>query len=112
MQGTAERRCEIMKILCRRRSESIKRLAIELGVSERTVRRDIDVLSMQEPIYTQTGRKGGVYVDEKYFMNRMYMTEDELNVLHKLAYIADRHDLDDGERKILHSIISSYTKPK
>ena len=34
MQGTAERRSEIMKILCRRRSETIRNLAFELDVSE------------------------------------------------------------------------------
>mgnify|MGYP004535126455 CR=1 FL=1 len=34
-----ERRNEIMKKLCRRRSDTIANLATELGVSERTVRR-------------------------------------------------------------------------
>ena len=115
MQGTAERRSEIMKILCRRRSETVYNLAFELGVSERTVRRDIEILSLSEPIYTQSGRYGGgVYVDESYSMSRMYMTESELSVLQKLADMADGNiscNLDDSERIILHSIISSYTKP-
>lgn len=116
MQGTAERRCEIMKILCRRRSETIRNLASELGVSDRTVRRDIEILSLREPIYTQSGRYGGgVYVDERYSMDRMYMAEEELSVLHKLADKADKKEiggLDDREKKILHSIIAAYTKPK
>ena len=49
MQETAERRSEIMKILCRRRSETVKNLAFELGVSERTIRRDIEILSRYIP---------------------------------------------------------------
>lgn len=65
MQGRAERRSEIMKLLCRRRSETIRNLAFEFEVSERTIRRDIEILSLNEPIYTQVGRYGGgVYVEE------------------------------------------------
>ena len=61
--GCAERRQEILKILCRRRHETVANLAFELCVSERTIRRDIETLSLSEPIYTQTGRYGGgVYI--------------------------------------------------
>lgn len=116
MYGTAERRAEVMKILCRRRSETIQNLAFELGVSERTVRRDIEILSLSEPIYTQSGRYGGgVYVEESYSMDKMYMADEELNVLHKISDLADKQApciLNDAEKKILHSIILSYTKPK
>lgn len=81
---TAERRNEIMNILCRRRHEIIRNLAFEFGVSERTIRRDIEILSLTEPIYTQTGRYGGgVYVVESYAVNRMYMSESESVILQK-----------------------------
>ena len=61
--GTAERRTEIMRVLFRRRYEKISNLAEEFGVSTRTILRDIEVLSISEPIYTQCGRYGGgVYV--------------------------------------------------
>lgn len=53
--GTAERRYEIMKILCRRRYETIRNLASEFGVSMRTVQRDIETLSVSEPIYCNDG---------------------------------------------------------
>ena len=56
--GTAERRYEIMKTLCRRRYETMSNLASELGVSVRTVQRDIEILSGTEPIYTQSGKYG------------------------------------------------------
>ena len=116
MSGPAERRTELMKILCRRRKETIRNLAQELSVSERTIRRDIDVLSLSEPIYTQMGRyEGGVYVEEGYSINRMYMTKEELDVLHKISAISDKQDsckLSDGEKEILDSIIKLYTKPQ
>lgn len=44
--GTAERRDEIIKLLCRRRHETIPNLAFEFGVSERTIRRDIEAVTV------------------------------------------------------------------
>lgn len=113
--GTAERRYEIWKILCRRRYETIRNLASEFGVSMRTVQRDIEALSRTEPIYTQCGKYGGgVYVVEGYSMDRMYMNESELDVLKKLYIAADGNDaiLTDDEKKRLRLLISKYSKPK
>ena len=113
--GAAERRAQIMRILCRRRHETISNLAEEFGVSTRTIQRDIETLSVTEPIYTQCGRyDGGVYVTEDYVMNRMYMTQSELTVLHKLLFCVKNRllcDLDSEENNILETIISQYTKP-
>ena len=113
--GTAERRYEIMKILCRRRYETMSNLASELGVSVRTVQRDIEILSGTEPIYTQSGKYGGgVYVVEDYFMDRMYMKEQELDVLKKLYIAADENAqlLTNDEKDLLGQLISQYSKPK
>lgn len=113
--GTTERRTEIMKILCRRGYETMRNLAFEFGVSIRTVQRDIEVLSKTEPIYTQFGKYGGgVYVMAGYSMDRMYMTEAELDVLQKL-YLASAENaspLTDEERERLGLLISQYSKPK
>ena len=112
--GTAERRYEIMKLLCRRRYETIRNLASEFDVSMRTVQRDIEILSRTEPIYTQFGKYGGVYVVEGYSIDRMYMKERELDVLRKLYIAADEQSslLTDDEKILLSSLISQYSKPK
>ena len=114
--GTAERRTEIMRLLCRRRHETISNLAQEFGVSTRTILRDIEVLSIAEPIYTQCGRYGGgVYVTDDYSITKMYMTEKELSVLHKLSEFAEEKaicELSIEEKILLKSIISQYTKQK
>lgn len=79
--GTAERRRKIMKILCRRQHETMKNLASEFGVSMRTIQRDVEALSLTEPIYTQTGKyTGGVFVVDGYSVDRMYMTDAEIDV--------------------------------
>lgn len=113
--GTAERRNAILKTLCRRRHETICNLAREFGVSERTIRRDIEVLSYSEPIYTQTGRYGGgIYVVEGYSIDRMYMSQEELDVLNKLYICAERDlvcHLTSKEMQVLKSIVKTYTKP-
>ena len=113
--GTAERRSEIMRALCRRRFDTISNLANEFGVSERTIARDIEILSSTEPIYTQCGRyRGGVYIAEDYTMNRMYMTEKELELLHKIALFSNNKeicDLTNEENRLLATIIEQYTKP-
>ena len=54
--GNAERRLEILKLLCRRRYEKLENLASEFGVSKRTISRDIEYLSLKNPIYTQAGK--------------------------------------------------------
>ncbi len=116
MSGTAERRAQIMRILCKRRSETINNLAMELGVSGRTIRRDIDVLSASEPIYTLPGRYGGgVYVTDTYSIQRIYMSPKELAVLNKLADLLKSETkclLTDDEYKLLLEIIEQYTKPE
>ena len=112
--GTAERRYEIMKTLCRRRHETIRNLASEFGVSTRTVQRDIEALSRTEPIYTQFGKYGGgVYVVEGYYIDRIYMTNSELDVLKKLYLSADKNEtlLTNDEKNLLRLIISQYSKP-
>ena len=113
--GTAERRYQLMRILCRRRYETIRNLASEFGVSMRTIQRDIEALSRSEAIYTQFGKYGGgVYVVEGYSWDRMYMTDSELDVLQKLYIAVDENQslLTNDEKNILRLLISQYSKPK
>ena len=115
MRETAERRCKIMKILCTRRHETMNNLASEFGVSTRTIQRDVESLSRTEPIFTQAGKYGGgVYVVEGYYMDRMYMTNAEIDVLQKLYIAADDNAmlLTICEKNILRLLISKYSKPK
>ena len=112
---TAERRSEILRILCRRRHETIKNLVLEFGVSERTIRRDVEVLSLTKPLDTHTGRYGGgVYVMDGYSMDRMYMNAEELAVLQKLSRIVKETDflLTEEEKRILDFIILDYSERK
>lgn len=113
--GAAERRQKIMEILNIRRHELISNLAHEFGVSSRTIRRDIEVLSLTEPIYTRSGRySGGIYVLEGYHPRHMYMSEDEIALLLKIYKNmcgAKEPVLNTDDLKKYKDIIEKYTKP-
>lgn len=114
--GTAERRNEILRLLCRRRHETVPALAREFGVSERTIRRDVEVLSMTAPLYTRQGRyDGGVYVMDGYSMDRMYFAEHEEAVMRRLLESAEstgRCVVSASDILVLKELLATYSKPK
>lgn len=71
--GAAERRRGIMRVLCRRRHETVKNLSFEFGVSERTILRDIEALSITEPIYMQCVQHGKGLFAIYRLMKRKYL---------------------------------------
>ena len=108
--GTAERRLEIMKLLCKRRYETMSNLSDEFGVSIRTIQRDIDELTFLMPLYVKSGRYGGgVYVDKDYTMDKMYMTTDEINLLIKVQKMTS-DKLSKSENTLFDQIIKTYSK--
>lgn len=114
--GSAERRKEIMKILCRRGHETITKLADEFGVSIRTIQRDIDVLSLYEPIYTKNGRyQGGVYIMKGYDPDKQYFACEDTELLESIVAQSEKTGccrLNREQLSKLKKIISNYSKPK
>ena len=91
--GITERRHEIMKALYRRKHDIVSNLAFEFGVSEKTIRRDIHVLSLTNPIYTQPGRYGGgVFVIEGCSISKIHLSSRESEVLHKLDVFIEMNE--------------------
>ena len=45
-----DRQQQIINLLCQRRSDTVQNLATELGVCERTIRRDIEELTLTYPL--------------------------------------------------------------
>ena len=110
--GTAERRLEILKYLCRFRRATMPQLAEIFGVSVRTIQRDIGEIevTLHVPLDTRCGKyHGGVYVIGDYSFDRVYMHDDELILLTKLGDLV-RDQLTDKEKALLSQIIKAYTK--
>ena len=59
---SVERQKEILNVLYENGHVTIKSLSNRFDVSERTIRRDIDFLSLTEPIYTKAGRFDGAFI--------------------------------------------------
>lgn len=116
LMTAVERRVALLKLICRRRFETVSNLAAEFGVSERTIRRDINVLMQTESIYTQQGRYGGgVYVVDTYTIDRMYFNDDELYILTKMLDCVTNScvcQLSQREKDIMKKFIADYTKPR
>ncbi len=84
------RRQSILRLLGRRRNMTLEELAEEFCVSRRTIRRDIETLSLTEPIYTQTGRYGGgVFIRQDYVPTDMYIIENEAKIIEKMISCAE-----------------------
>ena len=92
--GPNERRQEIMETLCHRRQETMANLAFEFGVSVRTIRNDIDCLSLSYPLETVRGRYGGgVKVMNGFYMNRKYLKPEQRDLMVRLSQNLSGKDL-------------------
>ena len=89
-----ERRKAIIELLCQRRHETMKNLALEFGVSIRTICYDIEMLSLTYPLFTLQGRCGGVYLVEGYRLRKRYLSFAQQTLLERLASTLSGVDLE------------------
>ena len=97
-----ERRQQILELLCQRRKDTMQNLAAELGVSERTIRRDVETLTRSYPLETVCGRYGGgVRVADWYHLDRQRMSPKQTALLRRLAADLRGEDLEVMEQILL-----------
>ena len=97
-----ERRQQILELLCQRRKDTMQNLAAELGVSERTIRRDVEILTRSYPLETVCGRYGGgVRVADWYHRDRQRMSPKQTALLRRLAADLRGEDLEVMEQILL-----------
>lgn len=71
---------EIVYILLENKTVTAKELAKRFEVSERTIYRDIDVLSSSNiPIYTNKGKGGGISLLDNFVLDKSILSEKEQN---------------------------------
>ena len=112
--GTAERRLELLKYLCRKRHSTMTQLSEMFGVSIRTIQRDILEIEMtfHVPIEVRCGNYGGgIYIIGDYSFDRTYMHADELQLLSKIQDLL-KNQLSEQENILLSRMIKTYTKSK
>ena len=97
-----ERRQQILELLCQRRKDTMQNLAAELRVSERTIRRDVEILTRSYPLETVCGRYGGgVRVADWYHLDRQRMSPKQTALLRRLAADLRGEDLEVMEQILL-----------
>lgn len=105
----AERRQQLLELLCRRRHDTYGNLAHEFNVCKETIRHDIEELMRFYPIETIRGRHGGgVRVMDGFYLNRhrsnrAALTPKQAILLKKLKGQLVGDDLD-----TLNSILSEF----
>ena len=81
-----DRRQKLINLLCQRWSNTVHNLATELGGCERTIRRDIEELTLTYPLEIVRGRYGGgVKVADWYFQERPKLLPKLTALLERLA---------------------------
>ena len=99
----SERRNAILEDLCARRFERINNLAFQYGVTERTIRNDIMILSLEYPIYTAQGNGGGIYVDKNFRLGRVYLKNEQQELLERLL-----PGLDGKDAEVMKAILKTF----
>lgn len=100
-----ERRQAIWEKLCVRRQDTAQNLAVEFGVSRRTIWQDINQLTLTHPLETNCGRYGGgVKIADWYQPTRTRLCPKQIALLKKVAPSLQGEDL-----TVMNSIISQFT---
>ena len=100
----SERRSAILRLLCKRRHETATNLAEEFGVSERTIRADLVILSCYYPIQVLRGRYGGgVSLPNWFHMESKTLSPKQEALRRKL-----RGTLDGDDLQVLNSILAQF----
>jgi predicted DNA-binding transcriptional regulator YafY len=74
------RQFEILYLLLNKKNTTAKNLAEHFGVSQRTIYRDIDTLSLAGiPIYTGKGKGGGIGLLPEFILDKSILNEQEQN---------------------------------
>lgn len=86
-----ERQKKIIRLLDKRRKDTMEHLSIEFHVSTDTISRDIATLNEDYPIKIARGRNGGLSLPDGYHLfKKMYMTPVQALALHRaLLYVPD-----------------------
>lgn len=102
MGDASERRLAIWHTLCARRQVTISDLSARYGVSPRTIRYDVEVLSRSYPIETKPGKNGGVKVADWFQPGSAMLQPEQMDLLLRLY-----RQLEGDDAELMSDIISA-----
>ncbi|MDE5766447.1 MAG: helix-turn-helix domain-containing protein [Clostridia bacterium] len=93
MSKKYDRQIELLNLLLRGGRITISNISSELGVCIHTVKRDIADLQYHFPIFTYTGKGGGVELNACFSFERHILTRDNVMLIkYSLKFLADSDD--------------------
>ncbi len=93
MSKKYDRQIELLNLLMRGGRITISNISNELGVCIHTVKRDIADLQYHFPIFTYTGKGGGVELNACFSFERHILTKDNVMLIkYSLEFLADSDD--------------------
>lgn len=95
-----------MRILAGRRHETMGQLARELGVTERTIRNDVLVLTVDYPLETVRGNGGCIKLANGYQTHKIILSREQQKILNQMMDKADEY-----QQKILREILTAFGSP-
>lgn len=104
MRSALERRENILSILRIRRVTTCTYLAREFKVSMRTICSDIQYLSLNHMIRTETGGAGGIFYDGKSGNRQEYLTPRQSDCLREL-----KKKTEDNTAEIISDILQAFS---
>lgn len=104
---------DILNLLSDCKVHTMKELADEIEVSERTIRRHIQSLTYRYPIQTFCGgiNRGGVYLDKSYLYQGKTLTVDELQVINKALTLLQKCKDQNVNTEVIKNLINKFTPP-
>lgn len=109
---TFNRRNNILSVLIERGHDTIYNLAEEFQTSTKTIRRDIEILSLSHPITTRAGRYyGGIYYDKTSRTSHRALNPTQIALLNKMLRFSRANlpiTLTNDEVATLQSILNDY----
>ena len=98
-----ERRAEIMRILTSRRKCYLSELSDELGVSKRTIQRDIQALVLEYPLESISGNGGGIRLADWYYPHKNILSQEHIHVIEAMIEKADSH-----QKVVLQQMLAAF----
>ena len=97
----------ILEYLSDFRQATYRELADRFGVTKNTIVTDIEELTCSAPLYTVSGKGGGIRVADGWYIGRRYLHSDQEALLRELL-----PGLQPEDQKTMQRILDAFAKPK
>lgn len=103
-----DRLLQMVLLFIHKKKMTAKYLAGHFGVTVKTIRRDIDTLSIAGiPIYAEIGRHGGYYIHEDYALDKSLFSKKEKYLLDSILNGLELEMLNEESKSIYHKLVST-----